>query len=94
MSRITPYATKHPRAARLLAAIHARNDLHLIDKNLLQQACESYGVCIEQDEEAASLGPAVGHEYDFLCVIDRRAYTATLIPNQPEKYEAASRVKK
>ena len=93
IARITTYASAHPRAARLLAAIRARNDLHLIDRNLLQQACQSYGVDVEQNQTGA-VGPSAGHEYDFLCIIDRRAYTATLIPNQPEKYEAASRVQK
>lgn len=93
IARIATYASSHPRAARLLAAIRARNDLHLIDRNLLQQACQSYGVDFEQNQ-AGALGPSAGHEYDFLCIIDRRAYTATLIPDQPEKYEAASRVQK
>jgi hypothetical protein len=93
IARISAYATQHPRAARLLAAIRARDDLHLIDKRLLQSACRIFGIAVVKGQ-AGSIGPDAGHEYDFLCIIDRRAYTAKLIPNQPEKYEAASRVQK
>lgn len=93
ISRISNYAGTHVRAARLLAAIRSRNDLHLIDRQLLIDACQQFGILISQNQ-AGAIGPDDGHEYDFLCIIDRRAYTATLIPNQPEKYEAASRVQK
>lgn len=94
IAKISAYATHHPRAARLLAAIRARNDLHLIDRQLLEVACQSFGINIVQDQTGTMIGPDSGHEYDFLCIIDRRAYTATLIQNHPEKYEAASRVQK
>ena len=90
---ISAYASTHKKSARLLAAIKGRNDLHLIDRVLLVQACQSYGVQI-QNATQGQLAPDAGHEYDFLCILDRRAYTANLIPNQPEKYEAASRVQK
>ncbi len=93
VSRIITYAATHVRAARLLAAIRSRNDLHLIDRQLLITACQQFGILVSQDQ-AGAIGPDDGHEYDFLCIIDRRAYTATLIPNQPEKYEAASRTQK
>lgn len=93
ISRIRTYAGTHVRAARLLAAIRSRNDLHLIDRQLLTTACQQFGILISQNQ-AGAIGPDDGHEYDFLCIIDRRAYTATLIPNQPEKYEAASRTQK
>ncbi len=72
-----------------------RDDLHLIDRALLTQACQSYGVTVEIVNPAQGLlSPGAGHEYDFLCILDRRAYIATLIPNHLEKYEAASRVQK
>ncbi|PXX51121.1 Kiwa anti-phage protein KwaB-like domain-containing protein [Aquitalea magnusonii] len=93
MTSISTYATTHKRSARLLAAIKSRNDLHLVDRNLLVQACQSYGVQILNPEQG-QLTPDTGYEYDFLCILDRRAYTALLIPNQSEKYEAASRVQK
>jgi hypothetical protein len=90
VARITLYARKHPRAARLLAAIRSRDDLHLIDRDLLINACQSWGINVLQNA-VGLIGPDDGHEYDFLCVLDRRAYTANLIPDQPEHYEAASR---
>lgn len=90
---ISAYASTHKKSARLLAAIKGRNDLNLLDRVLLVQACQSYGVQI-QNANQGQLAPDTGHEYDFLCILDRRAYTAKLIPNQPEKYEAASRVQK
>lgn len=93
ITRIRTYAGTHVRAARLLAAIRSRNDLHLIDRQLLIDACQEFGILISHNQ-AGAIGPDNGHEYNFLCIIDRRLYTATLIPNQPEKYEAASRIQK
>ena len=93
MASTSAYASTHKRSARLLAAIKGRNDLHLIDRSLLVQACQSYGVAVLNPNQG-QLTPDAGHEYDFLCILDRRAYTALLIPNQAEKYEAASRVQK
>lgn len=87
------YAQKHPRAARLLAAVRARPDLHLLDRRLLEGACQDFGIQLVQNDNG-TMGPAAGHEYDFLMMIDRRAYTATLIPQQAERYEAASRTRK
>ena len=93
VTSISAYASTHKKSARLLAAIKGRNDLHQIDRSLLVQACQSYGVQILNPDQG-QLAPDAGHEYDFLCILDRRAYTANLIPDQPEKYEAASRVQK
>ena len=90
VASISTYASSHKRSARLLAAIKGRNDLHLIDRALLVQACQNYGVAVENANQG-QLAPDVGHEYDFLCILDRRAYIALLIPDQSEKYEAASR---
>lgn len=90
---ISAYASTHARSARLLAAIRSRNDLHLIDRALLVQACASYGVAVVNPVNG-HLAPDAGHEYDFLCILDRRAYTANLVPNQLEKYEAASRTQR
>lgn len=92
---IVAYSIKHSRAARLLAAIRSRNDLHLIDRPLLIQSCQSYGIQIHNaNPSQGQLSPAAGHEHDFLCILDRRAYTANLIPNLHEKYEAESRVQR
>lgn len=93
MSSISTFAGSHKRSARLLAAIKGRNDLHQIDRGLLVQACQNYGIAVVNPVQG-QLSPDAGHEYNFLCILDRRAYTATLIPNQLEKYEAASRTQK
>lgn len=93
MASISSYASKHPRAARLLAAVRARVDLPLIDRGLLEAACQEFGIHVVQNANG-TMRPDAGHEYDFLLMIDRRAYTATLIPQQAERYEAASRTRK
>lgn len=93
LRQVAQYATTHVRSARLLAALRSRNDLHLISRQLLASACRAYGIPI-QNPRGGKLGPDAGHEYEFLCILDRRAYTAKLIANQPERYEAASRVRK
>lgn len=93
VTSISAYASTHKKSARLLAAIKGRDDLGQIDRHLLVQACQSYGIAV-LNLAHGQLAPDTGHEYDFLCILDRRAYTANLIPNQPEKYEAASRMQK
>jgi hypothetical protein len=93
MTGLINYATSHPKSARLMAAIKSRNDLHQIDRTLLVQACTENGIAIN-NPATGSLAPATGSEYDFLCILDRRAYTATLVPNVPENYIAASRARK
>ena len=93
VTSISAYASTHKKSARLLAAIKGRDDLDQIDRTLLVQACQSYGILVVNPAHG-QLAPDTGHEYDFLCILDRRAYTAILIPNQPEKYEAASRMQK
>jgi hypothetical protein len=93
LSQVASYASKHARAARLLAAVRARDDLHLIDRGLLEFACQEFGIPVIQNTNG-TMAPDKGYEYDFLLMIDRRAYTAALIPQQPERYEAASRTRK
>lgn len=93
MATISSYASKHPRAARLLAAVRARDDLSLIDRGLLVAACQQFGINVVQNANG-TMAPGTGHEYEFLLMLDRRAYTANLIPQQAERYEAASRTRK
>jgi Domain of unknown function (DUF4868) len=93
VTAISKYASSHKRSARLLAAIKGRNDLHLIDRALLVKACQSCNVLVLNPSDG-KLSPSAGHEYEFLCILERRVYTANLIPEKPEKYEATSRVKK
>lgn len=93
MTGLITYATAHSKSARLMAAIRSRNDLHLIDRALLVQACAENGIPVT-NPLVGSLTPTNGSEYDFLCILDRRAYTANLVPNLTENYIAASRVRK
>lgn len=93
LSAVGRYASTHARSARLLAVIRSRDDLHLVSRNLLASACRNYGIAI-QNPRSGLLCPDAGHEYDFLCILDRRAYIAKLITNQPERYEAASRTQR
>ena len=93
VTTISLYARTHIRSARLLAAIGSRNDLNQIDRALLVAACHDYSINVSNAPNG-KISPDAGSEYDFLCILDRRAYISTLIPNQPEKYEAANRVKK
>lgn len=90
---IAQYAGTHARSARLLAAIRARGDLDKVERKLLAKACKNYGIDIANPPKG-KLAPKSGYEYDFLCILDRRAYTADLVANQSEKYEAASRVRR
>lgn len=93
VASISAYATTHIRSARLLAAIGGRSNLNQVNKTLLLQACSSFSIPIIIAPNGM-ISPSLGSEYDFLCILDRRAYTSTLIPNQPEKYEAANRIQR
>lgn len=93
MTGLITYATTHSKSARLMAAIKSRNDLHQIDRALLVLACTENGISIT-NPAIGNLTPDNGSEFDFLCILDRRAYTAMLVPNLPENYIAASRARK
>jgi hypothetical protein len=93
MTGLIAYATTHSKSARLMAAIKSRNDLHQIDRALLVLACAENGVNVI-NPVMGNLAPDNGSEFDFLCILDRRAYTAMLVPNLPENYIAASRARK
>lgn len=83
------YASKHPRAARYLAAVRARDDLEKISEPLLTSYCKDSEVGF--DVEDGKIVPAKGQEILFLEVLDRRIFTAELIPDQKERYEAPNR---
>lgn len=93
MTGLITYATTHSKSARLMAAIKSRNDLHQIDRALLVRACTENGISVT-NPIIGNLTPNNGSEFDFLCILDRRAYTAMLVPNLPENYIAASRARK
>jgi hypothetical protein len=83
------YAAKHPRAARYLAAVRARDDLEEISEPLLTAYCQDSD--IDFTVENGKMIPAKGQEILFLEVLDRRIFTAELIPDKKERYEAPNR---
>lgn len=88
---IQEYASKHARAARLLASIRGQEETKSIDEAALKSHCKRTGV--EVKESNGKLIVAAGHELDFLGVLDRRLYDVELVKGQPERYRAASRRK-
>ena len=83
------YASKHPRAARYLAAVRARSDLELISQKLLIRYCKESAVGLVKSN--GKLSPIEGSEILFLEILDRRIFTAELIEGQKERYEAPNR---
>ena len=89
LSKLGVYASKHPRAARYLAAVRSRNDLEKISQKYLVAYCANADV--ELIDKDGKLSPAEGQEILFLEVLDRRVFTAELIEGEKERYEAPNR---
>ena len=89
LGRLGVYASKHPRAARYLAAVKSRDDLELISRGLLESYCENANIALMSENDM--LSPKGGNEILFLEVLDRRLYIAELIEGQKERYEAPNR---
>ena len=89
---IQKYATTHPRAARYLASIRARQEVAKINKQCLVDACRASMVNFTVTGEGKLVVDA-RNAMGFLEVLDRRRYEVTLIPNNPEKYRAPSRTR-
>lgn len=83
------FVSQHKLAMRLVAAIKSRNDLSAITKQRLKAECKDSGVKLVLKD--GKLLPTEGSEMGFLMLLDRRRYTVTLVPQQPETYEAPSR---
>lgn len=88
---LAEYVSTHKRAARLVATIRSRDDLCGVTKDSLKAVCEVTGV--EVEEMDGKVSPVNGHEMHFLMLLDRRRYSLSLIEENPETYEAASRRK-
>lgn len=88
-SGLRDFVAKHKLAMRLVAAIKSRGDLGRISPVCLASECTDAGV--EYSMKNERLLPKNGSEMGFLMLLDRRRYTVTLIEEQPETYEAASR---
>ena len=87
---IEVYARKHPRAARYIASIRARED-RSIDRALLINSCTHTDVQFTESKDQICI--VAGHEMGFLEILDRRRFEVTLVREEPEKYRAASRSK-
>lgn len=90
LSSIEDYATSRPRAARYLASIRSQA-LQGMDQQALKALCESTGVDIQEVNGKVTVNS--GHEMGFLEVLDRRRYRLDLVPGQPERFRAPSRVR-
>jgi hypothetical protein len=86
---LTKYVSKHRRAARLIASLRARDDLHLTSAVKLKKGCKQNG--IEFTTSKGKIIPADGYELAFLELLDRRRYNVSLIEEQDEFYVAGSR---
>jgi hypothetical protein len=83
------YVSKHPRAGRLVASLHARKDLSDISPKLLKRECRTNQ--IKFSVSAGKTEPNSGNEMAFLELLDRRRYAIELIHNEEEFYVASSR---
>ena len=90
LSTIGNYANSRPRAARYLASIRSQ-ELQGMDQQALMALCDSTGVVIQQVNGRITVNS--GHEMGFLEVLDRRRYRLELVPDQPERFRAPSRVR-
>lgn len=89
IDRLKAYTSKHPRAARLIASIIARDDLEETDEKYLKAQCKDKDVKFEEIE--GRMAPSREYENKFLHLLDRRRYTIRLIKHKKEIYEAGSR---
>lgn len=87
---IQAYAVKHIRAAQSIASIRSQN-LKDIEFSTLQLACQEHGVDISTPNDQIEIDKQ--DVLKFLDILDRRLYTSELIPNEPERFKAASRQK-
>ena len=86
---LSEYAGKHRRAARLVATLHARNDLATIKRGMFCKSAEETGVAL--DNVGRKLTPARGNEIACLELLDNRRYTTTLKPGPKPAFVASSR---
>ena len=86
---IGAYASLHPRAAKLLAAICTEGEALNISFNRLVQVCNDCGVGVRVDQGTIRVNE--GFEMKFLEVLDRRRYRLQLVEDTAENYLAGSR---
>jgi len=86
---IETYVSSHKRAARIVAALRARDDLGSTSVTNFRRECARSGVAVKTVD--GKLCPEEGHEMEFLQMLDRRRYALSLISGTWEQYEASSR---
>ena len=86
---IGEYATRHPRAASLLASIRTKGYAENLDKARLESLCKVTDVVLDTSQEFITVPD--GQILPFLEVLDRRRYEIDLVPDTPEQYKASSR---
>lgn len=86
---LTDFVSKHRRAARLIASLRAREDIHLTSPKKLKRGCKSNGIKVV--EANGQFTPEPGHEMAFLELLDRRRYVVELIDEEEELYVAPNR---
>lgn len=88
---VRKYASTHSRAARYLASICSQQEVARIDRQHLIDACQATDVEISAEGEEIIVED--GQVMGFLEVLDRRRYGVELVPDEPEKYRAPSRIR-
>ncbi len=86
---VSGYVADHKRAARVVAALRAREDLPATSPKNLKRECRRSGVHVRMVD--GRIMPEPGHELGFLQMLDRRRYALSLVSGRWEQYEAASR---
>jgi hypothetical protein len=86
---LADYVAKHRRAARLVAALHCRDDLQTIKRDLFVAAARETGVVLM--EIARKLTPEKGSELGCLEMLDDRRYTTALKSGPKPVFVASSR---
>jgi hypothetical protein len=86
---ILGFASKHPRAARYLASIHAQGETASIDSQRLITQCALNEVEICRANGVIKVGER--NIMGFLEVLDRRRFSVELVTGSPERYTAPSR---
>jgi len=86
---LADYVANHRRAARLVAALYARGDLHAIKRALFVKAANETGLVLI--ENGRKLTPAKGSELGVLEMLDDRRYTTALKSGHKPAFVASSR---
>ncbi|MFM2041968.1 MAG: hypothetical protein RLY86_544 [Pseudomonadota bacterium] len=89
LSKLKGIADRH-NAARLIAAIKTRNDIHTLNKEKFENLASRVNVPLIVGDDGR-LGPHPDRMMDFLKLLDYRRYFLDIRDGDPDVYEAASR---